>query len=49
MSDITLNQSTRKGVGILISGYVVTLLGEEANVVSLGADSDSEADLFPSQ
>lgn len=45
MGDIALNQGTGKRVGILISSHVITLLGEETNVMSLGADSDSEADL----
>lgn len=46
MSDITLNQSTRVRVVVLVSGSAITLLGEEADVVALGADGDSPLDLF---
>jgi hypothetical protein len=46
MSDVALNQCTRKRVSILVSCHLVTILREEADVVALRADSDGEADLL---
>ncbi len=46
MSDIRFNQSARQGVSIAIRSLVVSVLGEEADVVTLGADNDSPFDLF---
>lgn len=45
MSDISLNKSTREWVVVLISSNRITLLGEETDVVALGADNDSPFDL----
>lgn len=45
MSDIMLNKSTRQGVGVLISGLGIALIGKEADVVTLGANSHSPLDL----
>jgi hypothetical protein len=39
MSDITLNQSTGERVVVLVRGSTITLLGEETDVVALGANS----------
>ena len=46
VSNILLNQGTWKGICITISSLGVALLGEEANVVTLGTDGNSPLDLF---
>jgi len=46
MSDVGFNQSARQGVSIVISSLTVSILGEEADVMTLGADNDSPLDLF---
>jgi hypothetical protein len=46
MSDVGFNQSARQGVSIAISSLAVSVLGEEADVMTLGADNDSPLDLF---
>jgi hypothetical protein len=46
MSNIALNQCTRKWVVVLVSNLTIIVLGEETNVVSLGANSDCPLDLF---
>lgn len=46
MSDVALNKSTRQGVSILVSSLRITILGEETDVMALGADGDSPLDLF---
>jgi len=46
MGDIPLNESTGEGVCVAISSLRVTVLGEEADVVTLGADNDGPLDLF---
>lgn len=46
MSDVGFNQSARQGVSIAIRRLAVSLLGEEADVMTLGADNDSPFDLF---
>jgi hypothetical protein len=46
MSDILLNERTGKGVGIAVSSLAVTVLGEEADMVTLGADNNGPLDLF---
>jgi hypothetical protein len=46
MSDVGFNQSARQGVSIAISSLTVSILGEEADVMTLGADNDSPLDLF---
>ena len=45
MSDISLNQGTRKWVAILISCRAVTLLREEPDVMTLCTNDNSELDL----
>ena len=45
MSDVGFNQSARQGVSIAISSLTISILGEEADVMTLGADSDSPSDL----
>ncbi len=49
MSDVGFNQSTRQGVSIAIRRLAVSLLGEETDVMTLGADNDSPFDLFSDQ
>ena len=46
MSDVRFNQSARQGVSIAISSLTISILGEEADVMTLGADNDSPLDLF---
>ncbi len=46
MSNIALNQCTRKWVVVLVSSLTIILLREETNVVSLGTNSDCPLDLF---
>jgi hypothetical protein len=46
MSDVGFNQSARQGVSIAISSLAVSILGEEADVMTLGADNDSPLNLF---
>jgi hypothetical protein len=46
MSDVGFNQSARQGVSIAIRRLAVSILGEEADVMTLGADNDSPFDLF---
>jgi hypothetical protein len=48
MSNITLNQGTRKRVVVLISSLAIFFLGEEADVVTLSAHDNCELDLFKS-
>lgn len=49
MSNITLNQSTRKRVVVTVCRCIVTLLGEEADVVTLCANGNSPLDLSEGQ
>ena len=49
MSDVGFNQSARQGVSIAISSLTVSILGEEADVMTLGADNNSPFDLFRDQ
>lgn len=46
MSDILLNQNTRKRVLVSVARRAIIVLGEKADVMALGADGDSELDLF---
>ena len=46
MSNITVNQGTRKRVVIAVGRSIITFLREEADVVALGADGNSPFDLF---
>jgi hypothetical protein len=46
MSDVRFNQSARQSVSIAIRSLAVSVLGEEADVMTLGADNDSPLDLF---
>jgi hypothetical protein len=46
MSNVILDQSAWEGVVVMICGVGVAVLGEEANVVALGADSYCPLDLF---
>lgn len=46
VSDITLDQSTWKGIAIAVTGYHVFFVGKESEVVSLGANNDGELRLF---
>jgi len=46
MGNIALNQCARKWVVVLVSSLTIIVLGEETNVVSLGANSDCPLDLF---
>jgi hypothetical protein len=39
MSDITLHKSTRNGVAVLITSNIVSVLGEEADMVTLASNS----------
>jgi len=45
MSDISLNQNSRNGVLVSVSGSWITLSWEEANLVALAADDNSEQNL----
>jgi hypothetical protein len=49
MSNITLNQSTRERVVVTVGRCMITLLGEEADVVALGTNGNSPLDLFEGQ
>jgi hypothetical protein len=49
MGDISLNERTRKGIGVAVTSLSVILLGEEADVVTLGADYDGPLDLSKCQ
>jgi hypothetical protein len=46
MSNISLNQGTWKRITILVGSIAITILREEADVVTLGADDDSKLDLW---
>lgn len=46
MSDVFLHKSTRKGIAVTITRARILRCGEEADVVTLGADNDSPLDLF---
>lgn len=48
MSNISLNQGTWQRIVVLISCNRVVVLGEESNVVALGANSYGPLDLIPS-
>jgi hypothetical protein len=45
MSDIVLNQGSWNRVVVAVSGHSIAFLGEEANVMTFGANSDSPSDL----
>jgi hypothetical protein len=45
MSDIMLNQGSWNRVVVAVSGHSIAFLGKEANVMTLGADSDRPSDL----
>jgi hypothetical protein len=45
MSNIILNQGARKGVIVAVSSGIVSLLGEEADVMTLSANSNGPLDL----
>ena len=46
MSNIMLNQGSWNGVVVAIRCHSIAFLREEADMVTLGADSDSPFDLF---
>jgi hypothetical protein len=46
MSDIVLNKSTRIGVLVPVPSHIIPLLREEADVMTLGANSNGPLDLF---
>jgi hypothetical protein len=46
MSDIMFNQGSWNRVAIAISCHSIPFLGEEADVMALGTDSNSPFDLF---
>jgi hypothetical protein len=46
MSNIMLNQCTWKGIAVTVSSRSIAILGEEANVVALGANGDGPSNLL---
>jgi hypothetical protein len=46
MSDIMLNKSTWVSILVSIRSLTVTVLGEEADMMTLGADNDGPLDLL---
>jgi len=48
MSNVSLNQGTWQRIIVLISCDRIIVLGEESNVVALGANGDGPLDLFQS-
>lgn len=49
MSDIMLNKSTGKRVLVLITSLSIIILGEEADMMTLGANNNGPLDLFRCQ
>jgi hypothetical protein len=46
MSDVLLNQGTRKRIVVAVACLAVILLGEESNVMTLSTNCYSPLDLF---